>query len=112
MSRVPLLPCLALLVSCCVASNHAASSDIGSIRKLQNKWARCLNQSYRVTRKQTSDKGAAAEMSFQACGSEEQDLTSYINARIPSALSPMPHLKAENKHLLIDEGRLPVYPDH
>jgi len=51
-------------------------------------------------------------MSFQACGSEEQDLTSYINARIPSALSPMPHLKAENKHLLIDEGRLPVYPDH
>jgi hypothetical protein len=25
---------------------------------------------------------------------------------------PMPHLKAEIKHLLINEGRLPVYPDH
>jgi hypothetical protein len=112
MLRVPSLPGLALLVSCCVKPNYAASSDIGLIRNLQNKWARCLNQSYHVTRKQTPDKGAAAEMSFQACGSEEQDLTSYITARIPSALSPMPHLKAEIKHLLINEGRLPVYPDH
>jgi hypothetical protein len=111
MSRMPSLSGVALLISSCVTSNFAASSDIGVIRKLQNKWFSCLNQSYQVARKRTPDRSAAAEMSFQACASKVQDLASYINTHIPGALSPIPHLKADNKHRLIDEGRLPVYPD-
>jgi hypothetical protein len=62
-------------------------------------------------RRRTPDKNTAAEMAFQACSSEEQDLASYINTQIPYAPSPMPHLKAETKRVLIEEGHLPIYPE-
>jgi hypothetical protein len=76
-------------------------------RRLQNSWHRCLNQSYQVTRTQTPDKNAAAEMAFQSCSAEEQDLAS-----LPYAALTMPHLKAEMKHLLIDEGHLKIFPEN
>jgi hypothetical protein len=51
------------------------TTDSNSVtRRLQNSRHRCLEQSYRVTRTQTPDKNAAAEMAFQACSSEERDL--------------------------------------
>ena len=83
----------------------------GLVRKLQNHWSQCLEQSYRTTRTRTPDKNTAAEMAFQGCSSEEQDLASYINTQIPYAPSPMPHLKAETKRVLIEEGHLSIYPE-
>jgi hypothetical protein len=80
-------------------------------RKLQNHWDQCLNQSYRSDRASTLDKNAAAEMAFAACASEEQDLTSFVNMRIPPEYSPMPHLRAETKRVLIEEGHLQIYPE-
>jgi hypothetical protein len=84
----------------------AAPNTTNLTRKLQNHWSECLNQSYRTTIKQTPDKNTAAEMAFQACSSEEQDLASYVNAQVPIAYSPMPHLKAETKRVLVEEGHL------
>jgi hypothetical protein len=102
-----------LLVSCAVAPPPSPSPQPSSrqdttnlTRRFQNNWARCLNQSYQVTRTQTPDKNAAAEMAFQACSAEEQDLAS-----LPYTASVMPHLKAEMKHVLIDEGHLSILPE-
>jgi hypothetical protein len=53
---------------------------------------------------------AAAEMAFQVCASEGQDLDSFIQTEV-HAPSPMPHLKAETKRLLVKEGHLPIYPE-
>lgn len=80
-------------------------------RKLQNHWGGCLEQSYRSALRKTDDKNAAAEMAFQACASEEQDLISFTNVGIPPQYSPMPHLKAETKRVLIEEGHLPILPE-
>jgi hypothetical protein len=44
-------------------------------------------------------------MAFQACSSEEQDLAS-----LPFSALLMPHLKAETKRVLIEEGHLPDIP--
>ena len=102
---------LTLLVSCAAPRPSATSGPTArpdttaTTRRLQNSWHRCLEQSYRVTRSQTPDKNAAAEMAFQACSSEERDLAS-----LPYSDLLMPHLKAETKHVLIEEGHLPTYP--
>lgn len=102
---------LAILVGCTGAPRSAsqvitAPDTTAVTRKLQNAWHRCLEQSYRTTRTQTPDKNAAAEMAFHACSSEEQDLAS-----LPYSAMLMPHEKAETKHVLIEEGRLPIYPE-
>ena len=100
----------ALLLADCAASGPspepAARAEKTSItRRLQNNWDRCLEQSYRVTRTQTPDKNAAAEMAFQACSSEEQDL---VSASGYAGQLLQPHLRSETKHVLIEEGRLPI----
>ena len=90
----------------------AATPDSTSvIRKLQNRWSQCLEPSYRIARTKTPDKNAAAEMAFAACASEEEDLASFVNTRVPPQYSPMPHLKAETKRVLVEEGHLPIYPE-
>ena len=112
-----LLASLALAFAGCTAAPQPAppattAPDTTSVtRKLQNHWAQCLEPSYKAARAKTPDKNAAAEMAFQACASEEQDLTSYVNAQVPIAYSPMPHLKAEMKRLLVEGGDLTVYPE-
>jgi hypothetical protein len=120
MSRLLALISVAVLAGCTAAPQSSAqpipqpaahADTTGLVRKLQNHWSQCLEQSYRTTIKQTPDKNTAAEMAFQACSSEEQDLASYINTQIPYAPSPMPHLKAETKRVLIEEGHLPIYPE-
>lgn len=118
MSRLLALLGMAALAGCSAApqsvpkpSAIAAPDTTNVTRKLQNHWSQCLEQSYRTARTKTPDKNAAAEMAFAACASEEQDLASFINAQIPPAYSPMPHLKAETKRVLIDEGHLPIYPE-
>ena len=118
MSRLVTLTSVALLLVACTAAPQpapqavAAAPDTTNVtRKLQNHWAQCLEPSYRTARTKTPDKNAAAEMAFQACASEEQDLASFVNAQIPIAYSPMPHLKAEMKRLLVEEGHLPIYPE-
>jgi hypothetical protein len=72
---------------------------------LENHWTQCVNQSFQITRTQTPDKNAAAEMAFQACYSEEQDLAS-----LPFAALLMPHLRAEAKRVLIEEGHVAEVP--
>jgi hypothetical protein len=118
MSRFLLaLIAVALLPTCTAAPQPTpqtaptASNTTIIIRKLQNHWHQCLEQSYRTTRAKTLDKNAAAEMAFQECASEEQDLASFSNVNIPPQYSPMPHLKAETKRVLIEEGHLPIYPE-
>lgn len=102
------LGALVLLVGCDVhrapPPQSAPSPDVGAISaQLQNAWGRCLNQSYQFTSTQTPDKNAAAEMAFLDCSSEEQDLAS-----LPYSALLMPHLKAETKHVLIEEGHVPM----
>jgi len=58
-----------------VRQNTAAPDTTNVTRKLQNHWHQCLEESYRNAKTRTPDKNAAAEMAFQACASEEQDLT-------------------------------------
>lgn len=110
MSRLFELIGVAVLAGCTAAPLPAPQSAprtdmTGVTRRLQNSWHRCLERSYQVTSKQTPDKNAAAEMAFQSCASEEADLAS-----LPYSSMLMPHLKAETKHVLIDEGHLPIYP--
>ena len=119
MTRLLALTGAALLAGCTAAPQSTpapqavapAANTTNVTRKLQNHWAQCLEPSYRTARKKTPDKNVAAEMAFAACVSEEQDLASFVNAQIPPAYSPMPHLKAETKRVLIEEGHLPIYPE-
>jgi hypothetical protein len=118
MSRLFVLLGVALLAGCTAApqqtprSAQVAAPDTTNVtRKLQNHWSRCLQQSYQEARAKTSDKNAAAETAFQACASEEQDLASFTQTQIPHAPSPMPALRAGVKQQLIEEGRLPIYPE-
>lgn len=104
----PLLACagVMLLVSCAAPPRPSPPptdrTDTSAITKqLQDNWNRCLEQSYQITRTQTPDNNAAAEMTFQACSSEERDLAS-----LPYANLLMPHLKSQTKRVLIDEGHL------
>jgi len=95
------------LVSCAAPPSRqpepTARPDTTAItEQLQSSWNRCLEHSYGVTRTQTPDKNAAAEMAFQACSSEERDLAS-----LPYMGLLMPHLKAETKHVLIEKDYLP-----
>jgi hypothetical protein len=104
--------CTAAPLSTPAAQPVAAAPDTTNVtRKLQNHWHQCLEQSYRTARTKTPDKNVAAEMAFSACTSEEQDLASFTNAQIPPQYSPMPHLKAETKRVLTEEGHLPIYPE-
>jgi hypothetical protein len=119
MSRLLVLTAVVLLAACTAQPQPtprtaavAAPDTTNVTRKLQNHWSQCLEQSYRTARTRTPDKNAAAEMAFQACSSEELDLASFITTQIPNAPSPMPHLKAETKRVLIEEGHLPIYPEH
>jgi PBP1b-binding outer membrane lipoprotein LpoB len=118
MSRLLTLMAFALLLAGCSAAPQpapqpvAAAPDTTNVtRKLQNHWAQCLEPSYKAARAKTTDKNAAAEMAFQACASEEADLASFANAQIPIAYSPMPHLKAEMKRMLVEGTPLTIYPE-
>jgi hypothetical protein len=117
MSRLLALMGVALLAGCSVAPRPApqpvaAAPDTTNVtRKLQNHWSQCLEQSFRTARTKTPDKNAAAEMAFAACDSEEQDLASFVNAQIPPQYSPMSHLKAETKRMLVEGDHLPIYPE-
>jgi uncharacterized lipoprotein YajG len=100
---------VSLLASCATPQSHpqpTKSTDTISwvtiAKQLNDNWNRCLEQSYRFTTTQTPDKNAAAEMAFQSCTSEEQDLAS-----VPDVREIMPHLKAATKRVLIEEGHLP-----
>ena len=46
-------------------------------KRKQDDWMRCLKSSYRSQRSKTSDKNMAAEISMQACASEEEVLWTY-----------------------------------
>jgi hypothetical protein len=113
--RIILIACAtSLFVGSCATPKPTSGPTMGVsstnmtliTKRLQNSWARCLEQSYGVNSARMPDKNAAAEMSFQACASEERDL-----AGLPYSNLLMPHLRAETKHVLIDEGRLPRYPE-
>jgi hypothetical protein len=128
MSRLIVTIAAALLGGCTVAPQPAphapaAADPAGTTnitRKLENQWNQCLEQSYQhwlsdqshgTARKRTPDKNAAAEMAFQACASEEQDLDYSFIQTEAHAPSPMPHLKAETRRLLVKDGHLPIYPE-
>ncbi len=67
----------------CVQQPPMAQADpvqdarLEAIRTLRERWINCLKGSFAVTRTQTPDKSAAAEMSFNACITEERALISF-----------------------------------
>jgi hypothetical protein len=64
------------------AQQAPAESTVVTIGKtLRANWDRCLAQSFAVTRQQTPDKSAAAEMAFQSCATEEQLLARFTVGR-------------------------------
>jgi hypothetical protein len=73
-------------------------------KKKQDDWMRCLKSSYRNQRAKTIDKNMAAELSMQACASEEEALWTY-SAENGVPKSVFMHLKAQTKKVLIEEGR-------
>src|SRR5215207_5785760 len=89
---VPMCPFFALAVASALAGSQTAESlpqvaqDVPSIaesavRKLRANWDRWLEQAFSVTRRQTSDKSAAAELAFQSCATEEQLLARFVIGR-------------------------------
>jgi hypothetical protein len=114
---LPLIPTLALAAGCTAATPApppaaAATPDSTSvIRKLQNRWSKCLEPSYRIASTKTLDKNAAAEMAFAACASEEQDLTSLVNTLVPAAYNGIPALRSGLKQVLIEKGHLEIFPE-
>jgi uncharacterized lipoprotein YajG len=102
MRRLIALAGVMLLATCAAHQSLAQPTNSTIAKQLNDNWNRCLEQSYRVSSTQTPDKNAAAEMAFQACTSEEQDLAS-----VPDVREIMPHLKAATKRVLIDDGHLP-----
>lgn len=72
-------------------------------KKKQDDWMRCLKSSYKSQRAKTADKNMAAELSMQACASEEEALWTY-SAESGVPRSVFMHLKTQTKKVLIDEG--------
>ena len=88
----------ALLLADCAASGPSPETGgmvekMSITRRLQNNWDRCLEQSYRVTRTQTPDKNAAAEMAFKRAP-QEQDL---VLASGYAGQLLQPHLRSEKQ---------------
>jgi hypothetical protein len=87
--------------------SFAQESTLSPVRRAQNHWDRCLEESYRIARKNNEDKNLAAEVAFQACASEENELRD-VSGPVASELG-FSHLKAETKRLLIEKGKLPHF---
>ena len=70
---------LTLTLTIGTLTGASAQSDIEQeafqlATELQAKWKHCLGESYRITRTQTPNRNAAAEMAFQSCATEENSL--------------------------------------
>jgi hypothetical protein len=117
MQRSLVFLCIVLLAGCDATPQPSATltqpspSTTGLIRRLQNNWHRCLEKSYQVASQQTPDKNAAGEIAFQSCASEEQELKLASFVAEPYSSMGFAHLKTETKHVLIEEGHLPIYPE-
>jgi hypothetical protein len=83
-------------------STSALAQSTGDLTKaMQDRWMRCLKESYQVRKKQTPDRNAAAEMALRACSTEEDELWTYSEqAGVPRNI--FIHLKAATKQVLID----------
>jgi hypothetical protein len=81
---------------------HAQTGDqfAGITKRLQDEWMTCLKSSFKVTSTQTADRNAAAEMSFHACASEENALSSY-SAGLGAPRSMFAYLKSQTKQVLM-----------
>jgi hypothetical protein len=91
------------------APNHntsASAARVGEImRQFQNDWQQCVDASYQVTKQQTANKNAAAELAFDSCTTEEIQMNSIYP---DSAALLFPHLKNEVKRVLIQQDHLPL----
>jgi hypothetical protein len=74
------------------------------VRQFQNDWQQCVDASYQVTKQQTANKNAAAELAFDSCTTEEIQLNS-VEPDISALL--FPHLKNEAKWVFIQQDHLP-----
>lgn len=102
MIRLP-LACAYLIAFSLMAE---AQSTASLVKRKQDQWMTCLKDSFRISRKQNADPNLAAEMAFQACTTEEQDLWAF------SAAAGVPReafagLKSATKRVLIEESRSP-----
>lgn len=84
------------------AARAQTGNEVARITKqLQDQWMTCLKSSFKVTSIQTPDRNVAAEMSFQACVSEENALSSYSAERgTPPSL--FAYLKSQTKQVLMN----------
>ena len=66
-----------IIVFTCAHCMAFAQSAEESTKKIQDRWIRCLKDSYQIYLKQTSDRNAAAETAFRACITDEEELSAY-----------------------------------
>jgi len=103
----------AISVASCAPQPDSDTSEM-SARKLaigkqfQKEWEQCVDASYKVTQQSTPDKNAAAEQAFASCATEEDQMNSLYDPAINALM--MPHLKAEAKRLLIEQGYISSSP--
>lgn len=91
----------AVLVFTCVHCTALAESETDTTARLQDRWMRCLKESYQVNVKQTPDRNAAAEMAFRACSTEEDELRAWsVELGVPQTY--FVQLKSATKRVLID----------
>jgi hypothetical protein len=87
-----------------ITPHPATTSNIAAaFKNLENNWIRCLNKSYLITRTQTADKYAAAEMALQDCSAEEQDMAAGPGVGGNLLIS---HLRAAAKDVLLEDGQV------
>jgi hypothetical protein len=79
----------------------SAQSVAGSVKRVQDRWMQCLKSSFQINRKQTPDPNAAAEMAFQACATEEDELWT-MSAAVGVPRSSFAGLKSATKQVLIE----------
>lgn len=85
----------------CVLGSTAIAQTGDLVKNRQDRWMKCLKQSFKSGRQSTRDANAAAEMAFSACKTEEDDLWEL------SAASGVPRnaftgLKSATKQVLIE----------
>jgi hypothetical protein len=60
-----------------ISAPWVAESAADLAMSMQDQWRRCLKDSYQVYERRTPSKNSAAEMAFQFCSVQEEELWSY-----------------------------------
>jgi Zn-dependent alcohol dehydrogenase len=97
----------AMIVLACTACTTqmpnlcVAQSAVDLAKSMQDQWKRCLKDSYQVYERRTPSKSSAAEMAFQFCSTQEDELWVY-SSETGVSRSAFDHFKAAMKKSLAE----------